>query len=65
MKTLAKVLFILLIASLSSCLIALGNDIEARDGKTQQEIEEIVNSEMMQCCKDAALLGEECESCTK
>jgi hypothetical protein len=66
MKTLAKALSILLIASLSSCVIALGNDVEARDSKTQQEIDEIVNNaEMMQCCKDAALLDKECESCTQ
>ncbi len=63
---LKKTLSILLLASLSSCVIALGNDVKAHDGKTQQEIEEIVNNtEMMQCCKDAALLGEECESCTQ
>ncbi|MBT3339915.1 MAG: hypothetical protein HOM34_01015 [Planctomycetes bacterium] len=57
-------LFILALVT-PSCVVAIGND-DLKNGKTQKQIEEIVNNaEMQQCCKDAALLGRDCDSCKR
>ncbi len=56
-------LFALIIAA-PSCVVAIGNDGRLENGKSQEEIEAIVNdADMHQCCKDAALLGRDCDSC--
>ena len=65
MNILLRILAIFLVTSLTSCVVALGNDSACCDEKKACASCEEAEQEVMdmQCCLDAAALGQECAKC--
>ena len=65
MNILLRILAIFLVTSLASCVLALGNDscrhlVKAACESCQEADQDVMD---MQCCLDAAALGQECAKC--
>ena len=65
MNTLLRILALFLVASLASCVVALGNEgCCSEKAACDESCEEAAQAVMdMQCCLDAAALGQECAKC--
>ena len=65
MNILLRILAIFLVTSLASCVLALGNDSSCCSEKEACESCQEADQDVMdmQCCLDAAALGQECAKC--